>query len=263
MSELRVDGDVLHYWECGDGPPVLLTHGAGADHRMFTGQAAALAAAGYRAITWDMRGHGLSRPSATEFTAPRAIADMSALLEHVDAERPVLVGQSLGGNLAQTFTKLHAENVHALVIIGSAWNAGPLTSTDRRLLALASLAFRTIPYRALRRLMTRASATTHAAQEDLARSFGSLSKREFVAAWTAALESLSPDPEYRTPVPLCLIRGDQDRTGNIARSMPKWAAHEAVEEHVIAKAGHVANQDDPTAVNAVILGFLGQLPPST
>ncbi|WP_275693533.1 alpha/beta hydrolase [Nocardioides sp. TF02-7] len=244
---------------CGDGPPVLLTHGAGADHRMFTGQAAALAEAGYRAITWDMRGHGLSRPSVTEFTAARAIADMSALLEHVDAERPVLVGQSLGGNLAQTFTRLHPDSVRALVIIGSAWNAGPLTSTERRLLALASVVFRTIPYRAMRVLMVRSSATTAAAREDLERAFGSLSKREFVAAWTAAVESLSPDPEYRTPVPLCLIRGDQDRTGNIATSMPKWAAHEAVEENVIANAGHVANQDDPSAVNAVILRFLEQL----
>jgi pimeloyl-ACP methyl ester carboxylesterase len=60
-------------------------------------------------------------------------------------------------------------------------------------------------------------------------------------------------------VPLCLIRGDQDRTGNIASAMPRWAAAEGIEEVVIPGAGHIANQDAPDAVNTALLNFLRSL----
>jgi 3-oxoadipate enol-lactonase len=138
-GSVAVDGCVLRYWVSGTGPPVLLTHGAGADHIMFDAQVEALTAACYQAITWDMRGHGLSRPSALPFTAHTAVADLGALPDHLDIDTPVLVGQSLGGNLSQTFTKLSPERVRALVVIGAAWNSvrsprrtGPSSSSPAR-----------------------------------------------------------------------------------------------------------------------------------
>ncbi|GAA2797784.1 hypothetical protein GCM10020219_081180 [Nonomuraea dietziae] len=78
--------------------------------------------------------------------------------------------------------------------------------------------------------------------------------------WRATVAFLSPDPGYRTPVPLCLIRGAQDRTGNIASAMPRWAETEGIEEVVIPGAGHIANQDDPQAVNEAIDAFLRTIP---
>ncbi|MER6948692.1 alpha/beta hydrolase [Nonomuraea sp. NPDC000554] len=47
----------------------MFSHGAGADHVMFDAQSNYLRAQGYRVITWDMRGHGLSRPAGVRFTA--------------------------------------------------------------------------------------------------------------------------------------------------------------------------------------------------
>ena len=254
-----VDGCVLRCWVSGEGPPVVLTHGAGADHIMFDAQVAALVGAGYQAVTWDMRGHGLSRPNALPFTAGTAVADLRALLDHLDIPAPVLVGQSLGGNLAQTFTKQFPGRVRALVVIGSAWNTGPVSVTDRTLLKVATPILRMIPARALPRLMADASASAPHARQDVRRAFSALSKQEFITAWAAAVDSLEPDPGYRTPVPLCLIRGANDRTGNIAKAMPTWAAHERVEERVIAGAGHVANQDAPDVVNTALLQFLESL----
>jgi len=258
-GELPVDGCVLRYWARGEGSPVVLTHGAGADHQMFVSQVEALARAGYRAVTWDMRGHGRSRPNGSPFTARTALTDLVALLEHLDLEAPVLVGQSLGGNLAQALTRRFPERVRGVVVIGSAWNAGPVSTTERALLKLAAPVLRTIPSPLLPGLMARASATTDGARADLRRAFGTLSKEDFIRTWAAAVELLEPDPGYRTPVPLCLIRGAEDRTGNIATAMPAWARHQGVAEHVVEGAGHVANQDDASSVNAVLLDFLGHL----
>ncbi|MGI5290419.1 alpha/beta fold hydrolase [Nonomuraea polychroma] len=120
----------------------------------------------------------------------------------------------------------------------------------------------TIPAKQLPRLIAEASAITQGAQADARRAFGQLSKKEFVYVWRATVEFLSPNPGYRTPVPLCLIRGEQDRTGNIASAMPRWAEIEDIEEVVIPDAGHIANQDNPQVVNAAIDAFLRTVPAS-
>jgi pimeloyl-ACP methyl ester carboxylesterase len=145
------------------------------------------------------------------------------------------------------------------VVIDSAWNAEPLSRIDRALLRLATPALAAIPARRLPGVMAGASAETVEARRYAERVFGSLTKSEFLDAWRTTVGLLDPDPAYRTPVPLLLIRGARDRTGNIATAMPRWAAAEGVAEHVIAGAGHLANLDAPDDVNAVLLRFFGGL----
>ncbi|MFC4899760.1 alpha/beta fold hydrolase [Streptosporangium amethystogenes subsp. fukuiense] len=262
-STLSLQGCALHYADSGgDGVPLLFSHGAGADHVMFDAQSERLRARGYRVVTWDMRGHGRSRPAGVPFTAERAIADLCALVEHLALDRPVLVGQSLGGNLGQAVVRRHPDLARALVVIGSAWNTGPLSWTERLLLRTAAPGLSMIPAGRLPGVMAGASAVTEGARADARRAFSLLSKREFLQVWRATVELLDPDPGYRTPVPLCLIRGERDRTGNIASAMRGWAAAEGVQEVVIPGAGHIANQDDPHAVNAAIETFLGTIPDS-
>ncbi len=107
--------------------------------------------------------------------------------------------------------------------------------------------------------MAGASAETAGARRYAEAAFRSLTKAEFLDAWRTTVGMLDADPAYRTPVPLLLIRGARDRTGNIATAMPRWAAAEGVAEHVIAGAGHIANLDAPDDVDAVLLTFLGAL----
>ena len=74
-------------------------HGAGIDHRVWAPQVAAFSV-GYRVLTMDLRGHGLSRP-AGDFAFARLVDDSFALLDAVGAERVILIGLSMGGNVAQ------------------------------------------------------------------------------------------------------------------------------------------------------------------
>ncbi|MFI7439883.1 alpha/beta fold hydrolase [Nonomuraea indica] len=263
MNILPLSGCDLHYADTGgDGLPVVLTHGAGADHVMFDAQRDHLRALGHRVVTWDLRGHGRSRPAGGPFTAERALADLDALIGHLKLHRPVLAGQSLGGNLSQTLVRRHPTRHRGLIVIGSAWNAGPLSRGDRLLLRAATPVLSLVPAARLPAMMADASATTESARADARRAFSRLSKREFLEVWRATLDLLDPDPGYRTPVPLCLIRGEHDRTGNIATAMPRWAAAEGVTEVVVPGAGHIANQDAPGPVNAAIDAFLATLPAS-
>ncbi len=258
---LERDGCVLHAADSGGpGVPVLFSHGAGADSAMFAPQREPLIERGYRVVTWDLRGHGASRPAAPPISPELAVDDLVALVETLGLDRPVLVGQSLGGNLSQAVVRRHPGLARAMVVIDSTWNAQRLTVLDRALLRLAAPSLALIPASRLPRLMADASAETTAGRTYAEAVFGSLSKAEFLDAWRATVGMLDPEPGYRTPVPLALIRGDRDRTGNIASAMPRWAAAEGIGEHVIAGAGHLANLDAPDAVNAVLLTFLDALP---
>ncbi|MEV0752696.1 alpha/beta hydrolase [Streptosporangium sp. NPDC050280] len=259
-SVLSLHGCALRHADSGgDGVPLVFSHGAGADHVMFDAQSEYLRARGYRVVTWDMRGHGRSRPAGAPFTAERAIADLCALVEHLALDRPVLVGQSLGGNLGQAVVRRRPDLARALIVIGSTWNTAPLSWNERLLLKAAAPSLSMISTKRLPGMMANASAVTEKARADARRAFSQLSKEEFVQVWRATVELLDPDPGYRTPVPLCLIRGERDRTGNIASAMPRWARTEGVEEVVIPGAGHIANQDDPRAVNVAIEAFLRRI----
>lgn len=243
----------------GDRQPVLFLHGAGADHVMFDDQVDALRAVGHRVVTWDMRAHGLSRPNTVAITGPRLLADAETLVDEVGLEQPLLVGHSLGGNIAQALVRRRPGAYAGLVVIDSTWNTGPLSRWERRMLRLAAPALRAIPAVALPGVMARASAVTSRARADLRRAFAQVTKSEFLAVWEATTSFVTPNPSYRTPLPLLLVRGDRDRTGNIARAMHAWAAHDGAREAVIDGAGHVPTLDAPVAVTSALLAFLDSL----
>jgi non-heme chloroperoxidase len=84
-------------WGDEGAPPVLLMHGGGQTRHAWGGTARALAAAGWRAISLDLRGHGDSgwaRNGDYSFTS--YAADCIAVCDQLGAT-PVLVGASLGG----------------------------------------------------------------------------------------------------------------------------------------------------------------------
>lgn len=243
----------------GSGDAIVLTHGAGADHHMFDAQFEALAASGQRVVVWDMRAHGESIPNNVPFTTELALSDLSALVQHLDLSHPVLAGHSLGGNLSQVLVRSQPSRFGGLVVMDSTWNTGPLTWTERFLLKLAAPALSIIPARSLPALMARASAVTPQARSDAMRAFPQMTKNQFIEVWKATVLFVDPHPRYRTPIPLCLIRGSHDKTGNIATAMPRWADTERVIEHVVPGAGHLVTQDAPDAVTAMMQSFLATI----
>ncbi|MGF6823084.1 pimeloyl-ACP methyl ester carboxylesterase [Microbacterium sp. ZKA21] len=241
----------------GAGPPVVLCHGAGMDRSMFAEQAAALTGAGFRVIAWDLPAHGESMlPAGTRFTASVALEDLTALLDACGIDRAVLVGHSLGGNLAQAFVRAHPQRAAGLIVMDSTWNAGPLAWWERLALRLAAPSLALVPAHRLPGLMARASAVTSDAIARTEATFARMPKPVFLDVWRATVSFVDPDPEYRTPVPLALVRGAQDRTGNIATAMPAWARAEGVLEHVVPDAGHIVTWDAPEESARVLVGIL-------
>src|SRR3989304_8530925 len=97
----------------GPFPAVVLIHGHSVDLRMWQYQVPALLEAGFRAVRYDVRGHGRSMVPPEGYTWEHYPADLGDLLDRLNVERPAtedlgldaahLVGLSMGGGIALQF----------------------------------------------------------------------------------------------------------------------------------------------------------------
>jgi pimeloyl-ACP methyl ester carboxylesterase len=120
-----VDDDVLcaRVFEEGPGRPVLLVHGLSSNARLWDGVAAHLAAAGHPVAAVDLRGHGASAavPDAGPDPTRTAAADLAAVCAGLGWERPVVAGQSWGGNVVLQLAGDRPDLVAALVLVDGGW----------------------------------------------------------------------------------------------------------------------------------------------
>ncbi len=80
-------------------PPLLLVHGFGQTRHAWTRSAETLAAAGFRAVTFDLRGHGDSaRGTGGRYELQQFLDDLLGVARSLGAP-PVLIGASMGGLL--------------------------------------------------------------------------------------------------------------------------------------------------------------------
>lgn len=115
MPHTIVNGISLNYETAGDGPPVVLIAGLGADHHFWYRQIPALAER-FRVITPDNRGAGDSEKPNEPYTLRQLADDVRGLLDAVGVERAHVVGASLGGFIAQEFVLAYPERVRRLVL---------------------------------------------------------------------------------------------------------------------------------------------------
>lgn len=106
--------------QAGEGPPVVLLHGLSATRRNVVQGSRALIKRGYRLISYDARGHGASSP-APRYEYSDLVADLEAVLEHLELDTAALVGSSMGAATAMAFTLEHPERVPALVQVTPAY----------------------------------------------------------------------------------------------------------------------------------------------
>jgi pimeloyl-[acyl-carrier protein] methyl ester esterase len=106
----------LHHDDLGAGAPVVLVHGWSASSAVFEAEAAALARR-RRVVAPDLRGHGRSAPAP--FTLADLAHDLAALVERLTLERAVLVGWSLGAQVALAALPLVGTRVSALVLVAA------------------------------------------------------------------------------------------------------------------------------------------------
>lgn len=92
----------------------VLLHGLASNSRTWDAVAGHLAGAGHHVVAVDQRGHGLSDKPAEGYDFAAISADLARLLPQLHLTRPILVGQSWGGNVVLELAARHPELICGL-----------------------------------------------------------------------------------------------------------------------------------------------------
>jgi pimeloyl-ACP methyl ester carboxylesterase len=156
MERALINGVGLAYDLRGDGPPIVMIHGAQGDQTMFTGLAAAFAA-NYRVLTFDQRGSGLSDKPDMPYSIAMLADDTAGLMDHLRISAAHVIGVSMGGMIALELAIRHTDKINSLVLgcttaggpnaiqlggsaLANAYSTQPLSAEERGK-ALAEAAF--------------------------------------------------------------------------------------------------------------------------
>ena len=117
----EIDGVRIHYVDEGSGPPVLLVHGQPTWSYLYRKMIPPLVAAGYRCVAPDLMGFGLSDKPTEEsaYSLRRHVELVTGLVEELNLEGIVPVGQDWGGPISLRYAIDHKENISALVILNT------------------------------------------------------------------------------------------------------------------------------------------------
>ena len=113
--DVVVDGVRLACDDEGDGPPLVCLHAIGHGASDFAGLRRRLAGR-HRVIALDWPGHGCSADDRVPASAGRYTALLTGVLDSLGIERPIILGNSIGGAVAIRFAAAHPDRVRALVL---------------------------------------------------------------------------------------------------------------------------------------------------
>jgi pimeloyl-ACP methyl ester carboxylesterase len=121
MPDVMVDGTRLYYQQAGAGPDVVLIHAVTSNQAVwvFTGVADAVANAGYRVTTYDLRGHGASDRPPKGYTSADMAADLRGLLAALELTPALVIGHSFGGVVGLHTAILHPEVIAGVILSDS------------------------------------------------------------------------------------------------------------------------------------------------
>jgi pimeloyl-ACP methyl ester carboxylesterase len=140
-SFITVFGAKVHYVDAGTGSPVILLHGLADDIGVWESVMPALAAK-HRVIALDQIGFGRSDKPLLSYRVTTFVDFLDGFLNELKIDRASLVGNSLGGWIAASYTLAHPERVERLVLADAAGYLALAKTMDPRVLAALRAASR-------------------------------------------------------------------------------------------------------------------------
>jgi pimeloyl-ACP methyl ester carboxylesterase len=260
--------------EAGHGVPALFLHGSGTDARSLLPVLAHLE--GVRAVAVDRPGFGRSdrvRVPRSRFRAA-AVEFVGEVLDELALERPVLVGNSMGGTWALWYALARPERIRGLVLLGSA----PLLPGSRPPAPLRAMATPVVGSvlsrmvkpgrRSVARLMAAmgekdtivrhpdlVEAVVDAGKDPVATATNAAELRAVIAPTGFRRSArLRPDELRRLAVPTLLIWGDRDPVASVeaARATAALVPRARLE---LLPAGHVPYLGHPERTAELLSSF--------
>lgn len=278
---VAANGCRFHVAQAGpsDAPLVLLLHGFPQTWYAWRHQIPPLAAAGYRVVSMDLRGFGLSDRPPRGHDSFSLADDVAGVIRALGYSGAVVIGHGYGGQIAWTLPALFPEQIRAIGVLSA---PHPIGLRSRRVVpvgTLASLAFAQLPWFPEQRLRRdwvptllkawgapgwECEAVDH--YVDAARLPAAAHHILEQARWQVRSSSrpagrrLLAEVKAPVTVPVLALHGTADRAlaPNSRRHDSQYVAGEYA-QHLIAGAGHFLPEEAPDAVTRQVLGLLRSL----
>ncbi len=274
-----VAGDALAYVDVGEGPQTLvLIHGLGSYIPAWSQNIDALAAS-HRVIAIDLPGFGRSDKPNAPYSMRYFVAKVRGLLQQLGVQHPVLVGHSMGGQIAITYALAHPDEVGALVLTSPAgletfedgeakWLANAVTpeftclASDEAIFARHVGNFHAMPEQA--EFMVRDRIAMKSAEDFPA----------YCVAVSRSVAGMIDDPVHSRlsmlEPPVLVLFGKNDglipnpflHGGSTVRLAEQEVERiRGAQLEILPRAGHMAQFEQAPAWNARVLAFVDALPP--
>jgi alpha-beta hydrolase superfamily lysophospholipase len=224
-GRFRGERGLESYWqawlpESGPHAVVVLAHGASEHSGRYAWTGEQLAARGYALYAIDHRGHGKSEGGrAVIDRMSNAVEDLHSLVERAAAAHPglpvVLLGHSMGGAVALSYTSVHEDSLDALVLsapLAALEAASPVQRLAGRVLSVVAPSLGVVGIDAT--AVSRDPEVVADYDADPLNYHGKLPART-VAELTSAIDGY-PDAVTRFRLPLLVMHGTADRLTPIA-----------------------------------------------
>ena len=261
----RTQSGDIHYWITPgqpDKPCLVFLPGLTADHHLFDRQIPAFPE--YNRLVWDAPAHAASRPFVLDFSLDDTARYLHEILEVEGIKHPVLIGQSLGGYIAQCYLALYPGTVSGFVSIDSApLSRKYFSGWELALLKNTRWMYEMIPWKSLLKWGILGTSRTPYGRELMAKTWAVYDRQDYldltVHGYQILAEAVEARPEYKLDCPALLLCGERDAAGSTKRYNRRWTKIDSLPLYWIKGAGHNSNTDVPEEVNRLILDFLNTI----
>ena len=259
----------IHYWISpnidSSRETLVFLPGLTADHRLFDKQIAFFEGK-ENVFVWDAPGHAASWPFDLTFSLADKAKWLDEILSSEGIAKPVLIGQSMGGYVAQAYAQLFPEKLTGFISIDSApMQRHYMTGIEIWLLKRMEPVYRYYPWKSLLKAGSNGVATSE---------YGRSLMREIMMVYDGdqaryaklaghgfriLAEAVEADLPSEINCPALLICGEQDHAGSCIRYSKAWHQHTGIRLEWIPGAGNNSNTDAPEKVNGLIEELLSQI----
>jgi pimeloyl-ACP methyl ester carboxylesterase len=262
MKKLQVGGLQIAYTEKGSGAPIVLLHGALSDSRTWKNEIAELSE-NFHVVAWDAPGCGRSSDPPETYSLTDYAHCLASLIEHLELERPHILGLSFGGGLALELYRICPEIPGSLILVSAyaGWAGSlPALEVEERLqngLKQSEMPSEQVVKIWLPTLFT--DSTPDDVVNESARimcDFHPAGMRTMLHAFAKAdLNSVLPEIK----VPTLLLYSDADQRSPLHIAQKLHSDIPSSKLVVIEGVGHVVNSEAPEKFNTAVREFLASI----
>jgi pimeloyl-ACP methyl ester carboxylesterase len=247
--------------------PVVFLHGFPFSHEMWKPQLDVVGGQ-FRAIAYDLRGHGRSFTGDGQFTIEGHVDDLIDLLDALAITQTVIVGLSMGGYVALRALERNPDRFRAAVLCDTRSEADGNEGKLKRFTAMAAVKRTGSAVFADSFVKNVFAAETFTRNPEAVECIRTIIRRTSelsIAGTLVALASRTDTIESLSgiTIPTLILVGELDVTTPPEASRAMHARIRRSELHVIPGAAHMSNMENPGIFNSHLMSFLKRLPSLT